>query len=294
MPPTPPATGTRRIAWEALPAHVRSALEAQLGAPVAEATSLPGGFSEGVAARLRLATGRDVFLKAVSAATAPAVAGFHRREQAVTSRLPAAAPVPRLLGAYDDGTWVALLFEHVTGALPAQPWRPADLGLVLATATGLATTLTPSPVPRAETARPRLGGWSDLTGAPGLARVSPWAAEHLDELVALEAAAAETLAGDTLLHGDLYPFNVLLDPDRPGPGGVHVVDWPHAWVGAAHADVLTLMANAVLSGLDPEPCAGPTRSRRTCRPRPSTRSWPPTPASWSGSPSPPGRGRTPT
>ena len=34
---------------------------------------------------------------------------------------------------------------------------------------------------------------------------------------------------------------------------VHVVDWPHAWVGAAHCDVLTLMSNVVLSGLDPEP-----------------------------------------
>jgi RIO1 family len=33
--------------------------------------------------------------------------------------------------------------------------------------------------------------------------------------------------GTTLLHGDLYPFNLLLTPDR-----VVVIDWPHAWTGA--------------------------------------------------------------
>jgi aminoglycoside phosphotransferase len=245
-------TGSRRIGWAAVPEHVRNAIEGLLGRRVAAAESLRGGFSEGLAARLRLDDGADVFVKAVRSATATAVAGFHRREAGVARRLPAGVPAPRLLAVHDDGDWVALLFEHVAGALPAQPWRPADFERVLAAATGMARALTPSPIAAADAARPRLRGWADLAGAgprAALAGREPWAAAHLDELIALEAAPLE---GDTLLHGDLYPFNVLLDKSEDEVR-VRVVDWPHAWVGPAHADVLTLLSNAVLSGLDPEP-----------------------------------------
>ena len=64
------------------------------------------------------------------------------------------------------------------------------------------------------------------------------------------ATASFSLAGRTLLHGDLYPFNVLLTRRR-----VVVVDWPHAWIGPAHCDAVTLMSSAALSGIDPQPLA---------------------------------------
>jgi hypothetical protein len=251
-PNMPRATGSRRISWSAVPKTVRAAIERLLGSPVVDTVSQPGGFSEGLAARVRLANGSRAFVKAASSLNAPGVADFHRREIAITRALPRDIPVPRLLDAYDDGTWVALLFEEIPGALPAQPWRRDDLDRVLETVTRLAGALTPSPVDPALLGRPRLGGWS---GLPGDARERiavrfPWAAAHLDELAALEATAASALAGDTLQHGDLYPFNVLLTTDR-----VFVVDWPHAWVGAAHCDVVTLMSNAAVSGLDPQPIA---------------------------------------
>ena len=35
-----------------------------------------------------------------------------------------------------------------------------------------------------------------------------------------------------------------------------VVDWPHAWIGAAHCDVLTLLSSTQLDGIDPRPLAG--------------------------------------
>ncbi len=244
-------TGSHRIAWTAMPPEVRAAIERLVGSAVVSATNQSGGFSEGVATRLRLGTGQDVFLKAVSALTAPGVARFHRREAEITQRLPASAPVPRLLARYDDGTWVALLFEHLNGSLPAQPWRGDEFERVLAAVSAMTHALTPSPISASATAQPRLGGWPQLTARhelTTLARLSPWAADRLDDLIALEAAATATVAGDTLLHGDLYPFNILLTGEQ-----VHVVDWPHAWVGAAHCDVLTLMSNVVLSGLDPEP-----------------------------------------
>ncbi|WP_345579018.1 phosphotransferase family protein [Nonomuraea rosea] len=234
-------------------------IERLLGDRVAGAVSQPGGFSEGLAARLRLARGGRAFVKAASTSTAPAVAAFHRREIVISRRLPRTVPAPRLLDAYDDGDWVALIFEEIPGRLPAQPWRRDELERVLAAVTDLNQALTPSPVDGTQLGRPRLGGWAALAnGAAGIESatvkridaLSPWAAGHLDELAALEESAASALAGQTLLHGDLYPFNIMLTPER-----VFVVDWPHAWVGAGHCDAVTLLAGVSLSGMDPQPIA---------------------------------------
>jgi hypothetical protein len=248
----PTATSSQRITWPAVPADVRASIEKLLGSEVIAAHSQPGGFSEGVAARLRLADGGRAFVKAASADVVPSVATFHRREITVTRRLPVEAPVPRLLDAYDDGTWVALLFEEIDGQLPAQPWQRDEFELVLSAVTRLAESMTPTPIPDLTTA-PRLGGWSDLVAAGNaepLAVLSPWAARHLEELVGLEEQADRVIGGDTLLHGDLYPFNLML-----GGGRVNVIDWPHAWVGAAHCDLTILLSSASLSGIDPQPYA---------------------------------------
>jgi hypothetical protein len=114
--------------------------------------------------------------------------------------------------------------------------------------------LTPSPVAPAVLGTPRLGGWrqpaADDDAVTRLVALSPWAADHLDELTALEDRTAQHLAGETLLHDDLYPFNVMLTTDR-----AVVIDWPHAWVGASHCDVVALLSSAQLSGVDPQPLA---------------------------------------
>jgi hypothetical protein len=240
-------TGSHRIRWTDLPATVAAALGRMLGSEIVSAESQPGGFSEGLAARVRLADGRRAFIKAASSA----VATFHRREAAVTEALAPTGLVPRLLDVYDDGHWVALAFEEIPGRLPAQPWDPSELSRVLDATTALAEALTPAPVDPAILAPPRLGGWADLAASGSGSRVNASAHDHLDDLVDLESQAPAALAGDTLLHGDLYPFNLLLTPDR-----VVAVDWPHAWIGAAHCDVLTLLSSASLSGIDPQPLAG--------------------------------------
>jgi hypothetical protein len=232
-------TGSHRITWSGLPPHVAAALGHALGSEIVAADSQPGGFSEGLAARIRLANGRRAFIKAASSG----VAAFHRREALVGEALSPTGLVPRLLDVYDDGTWVALTFEEIPGRLPAQPWRPAELERVLSALTTLAEALTPSPADPALLAPPRLGGWRELAG-------SATAPADVDRLIALEEQAAQVLTGDTLLHGDLYPFNLLLTPDR-----VVAVDWPHAWIGPAYCDALTLMSSASLSGIDPQPWA---------------------------------------
>lgn len=111
----PPATGVRHR-WADLPGVVRSAVEDILGAPVVAARNQSGWFSPKAAARIRLADGRRAFVKAVSAEVNPGSPGPHRAEARNTAALPPGAPVPRLLGSYDDGTRVALVFQGAQGA----------------------------------------------------------------------------------------------------------------------------------------------------------------------------------
>ncbi|MFC9425679.1 phosphotransferase family protein [Streptomyces sp. NPDC056987] len=250
----PQQTGTRRIAWNAVPQDVAAGIERLLGAEVVAAAGQPGGFSEGVTSLLTLTDGRRVFVKAASAEHAPAVSAFHRREIAVTRQL-ATAWTPRLLDAYDDGVWVAGVYEEIRGRLPAQPWRAAELDRVLAALAELTEALTPSPVDRTLLSEPRLGGWQALAEKGGppvdqLRRMAPWAADHLTDLADLEAQAPQALAGGTLQHGDLYPFNIMVHDQQ-----VYVVDWPHAWIGAPFCDTVTLLSSASLSGADPQELA---------------------------------------
>ncbi|MFE2032317.1 aminoglycoside phosphotransferase family protein [Streptomyces scopuliridis] len=252
--PLPSHTGSRRIPWESLPRPVKAGIENVLQGTVTAATSQQGGFSDGLAVRLELSDGRRAFAKAVDTVAASAVGAFHRREGAVAAALPPGVPAPRLLGSYDDGEWVALVFEDIDGTLPAQPWRERELERVLDALTDLAERLTPAPRLPVTLPAPRLGGWERLANHPRalakLAEVAPRAARELETHLSLEARLGEATAGDTLTHGDLYPFNVLLTDDR-----VVVVDWPHAWIGPAHADVVMLLGSVALSGINPEPYA---------------------------------------
>src|SRR5687767_11420835 len=92
-PDSPPAVGVR-LQWVDLPALVRAAVEEWLGSSVVSANTQASGFSPGVAARLRAADGRRVFVKAVGPEPNPTTPGIHRREAQIAPLLPATAPVP--------------------------------------------------------------------------------------------------------------------------------------------------------------------------------------------------------
>jgi aminoglycoside phosphotransferase (APT) family kinase protein len=244
----PPARG-ERLPWDGLPAELRAAIEQRLDAPVARAVTRPGGFSPGLAATLELADGRRVFAKAVGPEPDPESAELHRREARIAAALPPETPAPRLLFSVEhEGGWVALVFEHVDGREPELPWRADELERVLAALTELSRTLTPSPAeapPVAESVGEMLRGWRTLA-ADGAAGIDPWAAEHLDELAALEARWAEGAGGSTLLQGDIRADNILLTSDR-----VVFVDWPHACVGAAWLDLLLFLPSVAMQGGPP-------------------------------------------
>ncbi|MCM2415136.1 aminoglycoside phosphotransferase family protein [Streptomyces sp. RKAG290] len=246
----PPAAGVRHR-WADLPATVRTAVEDILGAPVVEARSQSGGFSPGVAARVRLANGGRAFVKAVSAEVNPGSPDLHRAEARHTAALPPHAPVPRLLGSYDDGTLVALVLEDIEGHQPRIPWDRAELDRVLAAVGGLTRLLTPAPIDAPPVARREASmftGWRTLHTAGDTAGLDPWAAHRLGALAELESGWAEHATGDSLVHGDLRADNILLTEDR-----VVFVDWPHAMRAAPWFELLTMLpCVAAQGGPDPE------------------------------------------
>lgn len=245
------AASKNRMRWSELPAPVQARIATLAGGPVVAAENCAGGFSPGLAARLRLATGRRAFVKALDCAEWPSQGPIYQAEARVAAALPTAIAAPRLLGSHDDGRWVLLAFECVPGTEPARPWRLADLDRVVMAAGQLAAAATRCQVevPRDH---PRLGGWAALAAdearRAALVRCSPWAAARLPALADLEAAGLLAARGSSLVHFDMYAHNVLLTAD-----GVFFVDWPHSRRGAPFVDLVILLASAAADGIDPEP-----------------------------------------
>lgn len=243
------AASKNRPRWNDLPPLVREQVRRLVGARVARAENCPGGFSPGFASRLMLADGRRVFVKAIDLVAWPLQAGPYRTEARVAAALPASVAAPGYLGMFDDERWVGLAFEHIDGVEPGQPWSETELQRVLA---ALATVAGAPPPAGLTRDHPRLGGWAELAADTScLARLpayAPWAVEHLDRLIALERDGLAAAQGDSLVHFDLFPHNILLTPDR-----VVFVDWPHARLGDPLVDLLTVLASAAADGFDPEP-----------------------------------------
>lgn len=230
---------------------VRADIEAHLGSPIVSAVNQSAGFSPGLAARVRCADGTRAFVKAVGLELNQDTPALHRAEGRITAALPPGTPAPRLRHCYDDGDWVALVFDEVDGTMPVLPWRPDDLARVLAGLQELAAALTPCPVPDAPAVTSTLA--ADMLGYQRLLdnpweELDPWERRHLSSLASLAAAALSTMDGDTLVHVDVRADNVLLAPD----GSVTFVDWPWASRGAAWIDTVVLAINAALHGHDPE------------------------------------------
>jgi hypothetical protein len=242
--------GGHRIGWAELPGTLRKSIEVALGSTVVEAAGQPGGFSPGAAARLRLADGRRVFVKAVGATQNADALAFYRREAGIAGRLPPHVAAPRLLwsGGGDDGA--ALVFEDIEGHTPPLPWREADWRRVHDALVTLAHDLTPSPVdlPPVGADPDMFSGWRSLAADPALAaELDPWVRDNVGRLAGLEADWPAAAAGDTLVHGDLRADNMLLAGER-----VLFVDWPQAAVGAPWVDLLCMLPSVALQrGPDP-------------------------------------------
>lgn len=113
-----------RIRWNELPDVVRAEIEHRSGARVRAATTQPGGFSHGLAARLELSDGRDVFVKAID--SDDSLAAMYRTELETAARLPSTAPAPALRFSLDTPGWLVAIFDYVPGHHPRLD-RPAEL-----------------------------------------------------------------------------------------------------------------------------------------------------------------------
>ena len=240
------ASGTR-IVWTDLPATVRRGVGLIVGSPVVEAVSQNGGFSPGTADRVRTASGARAFVKACSPELNEWSVVLHRQEARVAAGLPPEVPAPRLLGVYDDGSWIALVFDDVPGRHPTTPWRSTELLTVLAALTSLAGVAIPTGLAglptTAEELAEDLRGWHRVRAdAPHL--MDRWAVAHLDELCDVADGAPAALAGDSLVHTDVRADNLLIRPD----GTVALVDWPWASRGPAWFDTLLVLINVATFG----------------------------------------------
>ena len=241
-----------RIGWRDLPAPVRARVEQIIGGgAVVAADSQPGGFSPGTADRVRTDSGRRAFVKAVAPVINPVSAEMARREIRITADMPAGAPVPRMLGGFDDGEWVVLVVEDIDGVHPRTPWVEPEIDAAVTALRELAEAVTPPPAgaPRAgEQFAEDFAGWEGVAADPP-ADLDAWERDRLPDLRAASARVAAALhTGDTFGHYDIRADNMLVRPD----GRVVIVDWPWASVGPAWFDTACLAADIVVHGGDPE------------------------------------------
>jgi len=242
-----------RIGWRDLPEAVRSRAEEIIGdGRVVSAVSQAGGFSPGTADRVVTDSGRRAFVKAVTSAVNTRSAELARQEMRITAAMPEHAPVPRMLGGFDDGEWVVLILEDVDGANPRTPWVESEIDAAVAALAELAAAVTPSPVPgvppAVDAVADDFAGWHKIAADPP-ADLDPWLAERLADLrAAADRGLAALATGDTLVHLDIRADNMLIRPD----GRVVIVDWPWGCVGPDWMDRLLLGLDVLVKGGDPE------------------------------------------
>lgn len=236
---------TPRIAWADAPAALRTAVAEALGAPIAAHTDLHGGMSPGPAVRLRLADGRHVFVKAVSAEVR---AHNHRmilQEAGILDILPEPVPAPRRLATVESGPWVALATTWAGGATPGT-WTDASIAAVAAACRATNRHRAPGGLPPVARRIFDFDGWARLLelGAGDDTAHAEAAAEAV-------AGWERWTAGDALVHRDLRLDNTAVGP--PGEPAT-LLDWAYASAGAPWIDLAQTAADVVATGhvLGPE------------------------------------------
>jgi hypothetical protein len=200
----------QRTHWGELPAATRNIIESQTGPVQATETAAEGHNSE-VAAFLDTASGK-VFIKGLRS-DHPRV-WTQEREAMVNPYVLSVAP--RLLWHVEAGGWNVLGFEHVPGRHADYSPGSADLPKVVEAMGVLGEIRCPDlPVKRSEQ---RWAGYVE------------------------DGAALELLRGDTLLHTDYNPLNILI-AER-----ARIVDWAWPTRGAAWIDPACLVLRLMAAG----------------------------------------------
>jgi aminoglycoside phosphotransferase (APT) family kinase protein len=231
-----------------VPFVVQIVLEQRLGTQVANWTSRSGGYTAALASRLELTDGGRVFVKGIP--VGHPLEREYAAEAAAAGVLPEDAPVPLLLGTVDD-EWLLLVFEDIEGDEPDLSPGSDQAAAAVQSITELHRMLTPAPLPGLPSAQQVFGrmftGWSKLAARPPY-DLDDWAWHNLDKLVAMESAWLPWSDGDTMLHSDLRPDNLIY---RPSDGRVYVVDWANPVRGAGWLDLAGFVPFLVRAGHSP-------------------------------------------
>ncbi|MGW7679661.1 phosphotransferase family protein [Kribbella sp. NPDC054772] len=241
--------------WSTLPAALQHSLTVALGTDIASvARSVTSGFTGGFAARATLSDGRQVFIKA-------APEGMHayeayQREAEVVPQLPRSVRAPAIITTAHAGTpgtrWFAVVSEAIDGRMPGAPWTQDDFARVTTTCEEMAEVLRPAPLTGlsqfaslieddVQVPAQILAGDRQLpTG------LQDWVPRVLPELGELADAATEVLTGDTALHSDLRPDNLIID----AAGTCWAVDWNWLTLGPRWVDWVGLLPLAQHQGID--------------------------------------------
>jgi hypothetical protein len=200
-----------RTEWDQLTAPVRAAIEHRTG-PVRTARTASAGKNSAIAALLSTARG-PVFLKGLRAEDPgwPAL----EREAAVS---PYVSPLsPALLWQTEVDGWNLLGFQAAPGRHADYSPGSADLPKVIDAMQRLALLWCPD-LPQLKRAERRWAAYVDETDLP-------------------------LLRGETLLHTDYSPDNVLID----GPAA-RLIDWAWPTLGAAFIDPCCLLVRLIFAG----------------------------------------------
>jgi aminoglycoside phosphotransferase (APT) family kinase protein len=245
------STGTDSVTsvrphWTDLPEGVRSSVHDLAQQPVTGDRTQTGGFSSGMATRLTLADGTGLFLKGIS--TNHVLYTRYLEEAAINQALPDTVPVPRLLRSWETSGWLLMAFQDIDGRHPRLTPTGPDTDRALTLLNTLPGTVTPTPITDApdfvDAVGEEIHGWQTLadTGAD----LDPWSTRNLAALAAAERSWYTAAQGNTLLHADLRPDNMLLTDT-----GAYVIDWAYLHQGAAWVDPVGLTPHLIRAGHTP-------------------------------------------
>jgi hypothetical protein len=221
---------------------LRTRVEEIVGQPVVAIEEIPGagGYTPALRRIATLADGSTVFVKA---AVNDLTTGWLQAESRSYAALAGAAFVPERIGGDDQ----VLVLEDLRHGHWPPPWRPGDIGRVLATLTDVAHHAPPDGTPDLEpVAGYQLRLWQKVAVDPqpfldlGLC-TREWFDRSIDALV--DAETRGTLEGDALVHFDVRSDNLCLLEDR-----VVLVDWNNTARGRADFDVVAFAQGVTVEG----------------------------------------------
>jgi hypothetical protein len=251
-------TFTPRTPWMETPQPVRTAVAEALGTTIVAHTDLHGGMSPGPAVGLRLADGRKVFVKAVSAEVRAHNHRMIRQESNILDILPQSVPAPRRLTMVERGPWIALATTWAPGATGAS-WTDASIKAVVKACRTANGHRAPAALPPVAQRIFDFDGWTRLLA---LGPSDPWEATHAEPAADVVSGWPRWTAGDALVHRDIRLDNTTVDAHG---GRAVLLDWAYAASGAPWIDVAQLAADVVATGHVQGPDVATERAYRLVR-----------------------------